>query len=651
MKFEYLFKPGKIGKVELKNRIIKRALSLSYGTRNGDVTPKVISHYKEVAKGGSGLCIVEVSYVAEKGAQGSPCQLALWDDEYIMGHAFIAEAIHAGGAKAACQLNHAGRQKRLFAKPPIVAPSRVGYEAALAVGGPVPQELTTEEVRQLPKDFAAAAARARIAGYDMIELHGANGYLLTQFVSPLTNKRTDMYGGSLRNRMRFPLEVVASVRAAIGPDMPLSYQVCAVEYDPGGIELPETLEFVKELEKAGVDVIHVNGGTHTSMHMSITTMYQPNGVHIPAAEAVKKLVKVPIIGHGGIPNPQYAEDILKAGKADFISFGRPLLADPQMPKKAEEGRLEDIRPCIRCMDGCLERWIGTRCTVNASVGWEDERTDEVYLKEAKLNTEPKKVAVIGGGPAGAEAARVATLRGHKVTLYEKRAIGGIIHEDAVPNFKQDLMPLANYLDNAVKKLGIKVVKKEATADIIETGKFDKVIVATGGRIIIPKVPGCDKPIVSDVFKVYQNKGKGVGERVVVVGDGMTGCEVGLYLTQMGKKVTITGFRGSMPEVAAEGGKALQKVLLGKLAELQVPIHIAMVLIEVTDNAAVFVDRMGRKFTFECDTVVMAAGVSPDRRLPDELKKRNIPFMEIGDVVAAKRIYEAIHAGHDAGRMV
>ncbi|MFC1962743.1 NADH oxidase, partial [Chloroflexota bacterium] len=301
MKFEYLFRPGKIGKLDLKNRIIKSPLSLSVATYMGDITPKIISHYREMAKGGAGLVIVEVTYITEKGSQGSPCAIALWNDEFIMGHAFLTETIHTWGAKAGLQLGHNGRQKRLMTKPPIVAPSRVPYEASLAAGGPIPQELTTEEVRQLSKDWAAAAKWAKIAGYDLIEIHGASGYLLTEFISRMTNKRTDMYGSSLKNRMRFPLEVVTAVRDAIGPDMPISYQVCAEEFVDGGIELEETIEFSKELEKAGVDIIHVSAGTHTTMHMNIPTMYQPHGLHVPAAEAIKKVVKIPIVGHGGIP--------------------------------------------------------------------------------------------------------------------------------------------------------------------------------------------------------------------------------------------------------------------------------------------------------------------------------------------------------------
>jgi 2,4-dienoyl-CoA reductase-like NADH-dependent reductase (Old Yellow Enzyme family)/thioredoxin reductase len=637
--------------MEVKNRIIKSPLSLSIATYNGDITPKIISHYREMAKGGAGLVIVEVTYITEKGSQGSPCAIALWNDEFIMGHAFLAEAIHTWDAKAALQLGHNGRQKRLLTKPPIVAPSRVPYEASLAAGGPIPQELTTEEVRQLSKDWAAAAKRAKIAGYDLIEIHGASGYLLTEFISRLTNKRTDMYGGSLKNRMRFPLEVVAAVREAIGPDMPISYQICAEEYEEGGIELEESVEFAKELEKAGADIIHVSGGTHTTMHMNIPTMYQPYGLHVPAAEAVKKVVKIPVVGHGGIPGPPYAEEVLKAGKADFISFARPLLADPAMPRKAQEGRLDEIRPCIRCLDGCIERWIGTRCSVNVAICWEDECTDEAYLREAHLNTNKRKIAVIGGGPAGMEAARVAALRGHKVTLYEKRELGGILIEDAVPDFKKDLMPLVEYLAIQMKKLGVKVVRQQATKETILGGGFDSVVVGTGANLIIPKVPGVDKPQVTDIFEVYRNKGKGVGEQVVIVGDGMTGCELGLYLAQMGKKVTITGFRGSMAEVAAEGGRALRMVLLDMLKKREIPIRFGLVLIEITDHNAVFVDRTARKHTFEADTVVLATGLIPETKLAEELEKGKIPVHRVGDCVKPLRIYDAMHSGHNAGRRV
>jgi 2,4-dienoyl-CoA reductase-like NADH-dependent reductase (Old Yellow Enzyme family)/thioredoxin reductase len=651
VKFEYLFRPGKIGCMEVKNRIIKSPLSLSFATRQGDVTQKIISHYREVARGGAGLVTVEVTYVTERGAQVSACHMGLYDDEFIMGHAFIAEAIHAHGARAAIQLGHAGRQKILLTKPPIVAPSRVPYEPSLVAGGPIPQELTTEEVRALTRDFASAARRARTAGYDMIELHGAAGYLITQFISRVTNKRTDMYGGSLRSRMRFPLETVTAVREAIGPDMPLSVQICATDYEEGGIGLEESIEFCKEMEKAGVDVIHVSGGTHATMTRVIPTMYQPYGLHVDAAEAVKKAVKVPVIGHGGIPNPMYAEEILRAGKADFISFGRPLLTDPYMPRKAQEGRVEDIRPCIRCLDGCLTRGIGTRCSVNPAQGMEDEYGDDVYRREALLGSIKRKVAVIGGGAAGMEAARVAALRGHSVTLYEKRALGGVFFEDNVPDFKRDLRAFMHYLIAQMGKLGVKVVKREATRGVIEKGGFDAIVVATGAHLITPPVPGVGKQLVADIFDVYHEKGKGVGEKVVVIGDGMNGCEVALYLAQLGRKVTVTGFRGSMVEVASEGGRFLRPVLLNLLKNLGVSIRIGLVLIEITDRSAVFVDRVARNHVFEADTVVLATGMSPERKLAEELERGAIPVYRAGDCVEPRRMYEAVHSGHIAGRRV
>ncbi len=644
--FERLFEPGIIGTLEVKNRLVKAPQNTQMGARDGSVTPRQIRYYKELALGGVGLVIVEYAYIDHDASKSAACQISVADNEYIPSLAWLAQTIQENGAKAALQIEHCGRQKFL-GTPPMKAPSRVPWEElTMILGAPIPEELTIEEIHGIVEAFGDAARRTKMAGFDMVEIHGAHGYLITEFLSPRTNKRTDWYGGSLENRMRFLLEVIHNARSKVGPDYPVGVRLSGSEYEPDGIMIEETIEVAKVLEKAGVNVIHASGGNHHTVVHQVTPMYLSLAHNVWAAEAIKKQVGIPVIASGSITSPELAAEILESGKADFIALGRPLWADPFFPNKAREGRPEDIAPCIRCNDGCIERGAGflyrsVQCTVNVALGKEDEF-------KITPTEKPKRVAVIGGGPAGMEAARVAALRGHDVTLYEKRKLGGRLNEASVPDFKADLRPLKKYLSTQVEKLKIRVVNEEATPENIKKEKYDAVILAAGGVPIVPDIPGKDSPMVVSAMDVL-NGSKKVGTNVAVIGGGLVGAETAWWLAQNGKKVTAVEM---LDEFAADvEPMSMRPILVGELERLEVKVYTGKRLEEVTAGEIIIVDRYGNRARFNVDNVVMAAGFAPNNQLVEEFKEICDEVYVVGDCKKPGLIFDAIHEAHVAARCI
>lgn len=644
--FNRLFQPGMIGKLELKNRIIKAPTETHLSTIDGSVTERLIRYYTEVARGGVSLIIVEYAFIDNKASKASACQLGLTDDGHISGLSLLAQAIQNNGAKAALQIAHCGRQKFL-GTPPIKAASSVPWEELyLQFGmGVVPENLAFGEIQQIGEAFGDAARRAQMAGFDMVEIHGGHGYLITNFLSPRTNKRTDWYGGSLENRMRFLLDIVNNVRAKVSSDFPLSVRLSGTEYEADGVMIEDTIEVAKALEKIGVDVIHVSGGNHHQTIYEVSPMGMPTGIHVWAAETIKKAVQIPVISSGSITTPELAEDILEKGQSDFISLGRPLWADPYWPQKAREGRPEDIRPCIRCNDGCVDRgsalFRAVSCTVNVALAHEDESTITPAVS-------CKKVAIIGGGPAGMEAAIVCKLRGHEVTLYEKRKLGGALVEASVPEFKSDLRRLISYFVTQMEKLKIKVIREEADVNKIKDGGFNAVIVAVGGTAVKPDVPGIDKPIVTNALEVLNGKSH-VGQRVLIVGGGISGVEVGLFLAEHAREVIFIEMRD---DFMIGVGTSDRIVYNDKLNKRNVTIYTGKRLETVLDNGAVVIDRYGNRQDIPVDSVVLAVGFAPQTFLVEELRSElNVEVYAVGDCIRPRKIFDAIHEGHLAARQL
>lgn len=642
--FPKLSEPGQIADMQLKNRIIKAPQHTGLANPDGSVTDRMLRYYKGVARGGVSMIIVEYAYVDDDAARAAPCQLGISRMDHIAGLSLLADTIKANGARAAIQISHAGRQKFLLSRP-IKAASTVPWEEIAALGCPPPDELTVEEIKQIVKSFGFAARRAKDAGFDIVEIHGCHGYLISNFLSPHTNKRTDRYGGSLKNRMRFILEVIAEVNRQTGPDYPVCVRVSGTDYEPDGTTIDETIKLCRRLEKMGVVTIHVSGGNHHQTIHEVSPMGMPLAPNVWAAAAIKNEVSIPVIASGSITTPALAEKILSEGKGDFISLGRPLWADPDWPQKALTGRPEEIRPCIRCNDGCLARGdqlarvIG--CSVNTAVCRED---DYALIKSAN----PRKIAVIGGGPAGMEAARVSTLRGYKVTLFEKRRLGGALLEGSVPDFKADLKLLINYFTNEMNRLKIKVVKKEATSQMILTGGYDTVILATGATPIIPPGDGIGSPVVVSALGVL-NGSKKAGKTVAIIGTGRVGIEVGLYLAEQGKRILFFEMLDSVMNGILSDEK---QVYEQRLKKCKVSFHPGIRLTGVAGNKIQLINRLGNKTTEKVDTVVLACGFEPNRTLKDSLSNQSgIKILEAGDCVKPRKIYDAIHEGHQAARLL
>ena len=434
MKFTNLMQAFRIKNIEIRNRIVMAPMLSRLGNPDGVVSQKLIDYYAERAKGGVGLIIVEYCYIDAKESKAFQEQMGVYDDQLIPGLGDLAEAIQEWGAKAILQLCHAGRggSVKFTGRQPIAPSSMLNYMREMA------REMTLEEIEFTITSFADAALRAKTAGFDGVELHGAHGYLLAQFLSPYTNHRTDIYG---RDKGLFAMQTLDRVRSKVGSDYLIGYRMSAEEFIEGGVTLAETKTFAKRLEGGGIDYIHVSAGMiETGMHF-VTPSYLPKGYLLHLAKGIKGEVNVPIIAVGAIHDPDLAEDALHKKKADLIAMGRALIADPELPNKIKSGGLEDIRICLRCNDGCssqLRMYRTLRCSVNSEVG--RERTMKIH--QAKKT---KHVCVIGGGPAGMEAARVLAFRGHRVTLIEKeRELGGLLRYAGVPKFKSELRGFLEY---------------------------------------------------------------------------------------------------------------------------------------------------------------------------------------------------------------
>lgn len=641
-RFTHLFTPGYIGNLWVKNRIVRTSMLTNWALASGEVTPNTINHYKELARGGSGMVNVEYSYIDNDAAKANDGQIGISTVAHQNGLRWLANAIKAEGARATMQIAHAGRQrfsatqpfKTAFRRPwpDIYKYGGVGQQGK---GGVIPNEMTVEEIQQVIEDFGSAAVRAQEVGFDGCELHAGHGYLLTNFLSPW-NRRNDWYGGHFVNRKRIVMQTFERMRQRVGPGFTLGVRLSWTDYDPiNPIPLEETIEVAKELESLGCDYIHVSGGIHEFGHKETVVMYYPMALQAEASAKIRKAVGIPVICSGSLGDPELAEKILKEGKGDFVGLGRPLLADPYFPKKAQEGCPEEIRPCIRCMEcndkGCM---IGyTTCAVNPVVGREGE------FSTIPVAAKKKKVAVVGGGPSGMEAARVAALKGHDVTLYEKKELGGLLLDASIPDSKADLRRLVKYYVTQMEKRGIKVVKEEATAAKIKKGNFNTVIVATGSQPITPKVPGVNKSIVAAGLDVL--RGAPTGKNVIVIGGGLVGSEIAAFLAEQGKNVTVIE---ATDQLATGLSGVMKNAFFEIISKLPIQMKINHMLTEITEKGIIATCGL-KQVEIKGDTVVIATGFSPEHKLWDDLcKVADMEVYAIGDCVKVQTSYEAIHDG-------
>lgn len=654
-KLTKLFEPGKIGRLSIRNRIAMAPMGIIGLTESdGSISQQGIDYYAERAKGGVGLIISGVCFPTLEIEFGpllklGTAQLFRADTpEVIPRLRQLAEAVHNYGAKMAIQLSAGfGRvmpRMLLAAGLENVAPSALLNVWDLRI---TTRELTFEEVERLVKSFGIAAEVVAEAGIDAIELHGHEGYMMDQFITSLWNKRTDKYGGDLDGRLRFVLEIVENIKNKAGKDFPVVFRYAINHYIEGGRDVEESLEIARRLERAGVDALHVDAGCYDDWYWPHPPNYQPPGCMVDLAEAVKRVVKIPVITVGRLGYPELAESVLREGKADFVALGRPLLADPQWPLKAKEGRLEDIRPCIGDHDGCLGRIGGEgtylSCSVNPACG--NER--ELGITPADR---PKSVLVVGGGVAGMEAARVAALRGHKVTLYEKGdRLGGHLIPGSVPDFKRDLALLRDYYTTQLAKLGVKIeMRKEVNPKLVEERKPEVVIIATGSTPIIPEVPGIEREIVVTAIDLLLSR-KQAGDRVVVAGGGLVGCETAVYLAQQGKRVTVVEV---LDRILTGVFEANRQHLLKLLAENYVSVLTNARLGRVTDEGAIVVNKRRRyEAELKADTVVLALGLKPERELAQALEGKVPELHVIGDSEEPRKIMDAVWSAFYKTRLI
>lgn len=625
----YLLKPIKINMMTIKNRMIMPAMGTAYGNLDNTVSDRTKKYIEARARGGVGLIILEYTAVLPEG-RAALTQLGIWDDSFQKGLNELVDIAHRYDAKIGIQLHHAGR-----GTTSKVCGSRPGAPSAVAgATGEVPKELTKDEIKEITVAFGKAAGRAKKAGFDLVEIHGAHGYLINQFMTPFANKRTDDYGVNIEGFMKFPLEVMQAVREEVGPDFPVLFRLSAEEYIDGGNTLKESLVIAKMLADAGVDGLNISSGLLESRKWIITPPSVEPGLNVPVSEAIKAIVNVPVIVVGKIHTPELAEDIIKTCKADMVALGRALLADPEFPNKVAAGRWNDINNCVHCLQGCSERPIA--CIVNPELGHEGDCSLEPISKV-------RNIMVIGGGPAGLEAARVASERGHNVNLYEKeKELGGQVTVAHVPPDKSELKSIIDYRSQKIKNSGVKVVmNKEVTVDDIKIIKPDVVIIATGGLPVKPNIQGLERNHVVFAWDVL-NGSVSVGENALVIGGGAVGAETADYLALQGKNVTIIEM---LEEIASDMPFVTRMELLERLKK-SVTIMTSTKLCRI-DQDEIIIERSGQEEKLNLiDTVVLAIGTRPINVLAEKIseEKLKIQVYTIGDAVKPRKIQQALAEG-------
>lgn len=630
--FQYLFTPGRIGTMEIKNRIIMPAMGTGMHGPEGEVTQQAIEYYATRARGGTGMVTVEIAAIhpTTKGMS-----LSLYDDKFIPGMMKLADAIRANGARACIQLWHAGRQiNSSQTGMEIVAPSPI----PCPVCRETPRELSVPEIKELVESFGDAALRAKRAGFDCVEIHGAHGYLVAQFMSPYSNKRNDEYGDTFYNRARFALEIIDNIKQKCGKDYPVIYRMSGEEYVEGGLTIEMSKQIAPMLVSRGVDCLHVSVGNYETLHWVVPPMDKDRGFNVWAAAAVKETVDVPVIAVDRINNPELAEEILAKGKADFVAIGRGLLTDPEFANKAREGKAHEIKKCIACNQGCVDRLLvegkHATCILNPACGREREF-------ELKPTAVPKKIMVVGGGPGGMEAAYTAARRGHRVTLYESdERLGGYFLLASYPPKKDEIKGYCEYMEKMLPKAGVHVrLNTRVTPEMVAGENPDAVVVATGSMPVIPRIPGVQRPGVVTAEEVLRQK-VGMGHNVAVIGGGATGLETADFLAERDRRVIVLEMD---EEVGKDEGPARKAFLMQRLSRYGVDIFTNTTVEEISEKGVVVSGPDGRK-EIEVDTVVLAVGATPVDELSDRLRDMGFPVFVIGDAKEPRRATEAIYEG-------
>ncbi len=631
---QHLLAPIKIRNLELANRCVMPPMGSGLGNSGGEVSDANLAYIKRQAQTGQGLIVTEIMGVHATGTVG----LAIYDDRFLPGLKKMADIIHDAGGKVACQLHHAGQESpRQLQNGTAIGPSGI---PSRVYGAPA-KEMTKEEIEMIVASFGKAAIRAREAGFDAVEIHGAHGYLLTQFLSGLTNQRTDQYGGDFKNRARFLIEVTEEVRKSVGDDFPILFRISAEEFIKNGYTIEDVQTILPDLVEAGVDAFHASIGTHGSpgSPTQAPAEYEP-GWNVERAKKFKDVVDVPIIAVGRFSDPTLADEVIAKGDADMVAFGRQQLADPDFLNKAREGRIEDIRKCLSCNQGCIERLMmdanaSVRCAINPETGQE-------LIYPAEPAEVSRTVWVIGSGPGGLTAAYEAARLGHQVTLFEKEErTGGQINYASLAPFKEDYGAWISWLTAQIEKKGVEIrTGTTVTEEMLEEGEPEAVILATGGEMIVPPISGLDEPIVCDALQVLSGK-VAAGKNVLVIGGGLIGMETADYLAAQGSKITVIEMLQKSPVLKFTAhGYQLHKRL--RQAECRFLFNTEVESIQGDTVSTICDGKKGSISSF--DQIVVAVGMKPRDELKKALQERGNRHYIVGDVRQVRRIIEATEEG-------
>ncbi len=644
---EHLLHPGRIGKMETSNRLIMPPMGTALGNEDSTVSEANLAYMRRRAQSGAGLIITEITEVHPLGSASPRC-LGVWDDRFIPGLSRLADVVHAQGAKVAMQLHHCGRES-LFQtrRRTAVAPSAVPSYIFGVLG--TPREMTLDDIQETIAAFGAAARRAKTAGFDGVEVHGAHGYLLMQFLSAHSNRRADVYGGDFRGRARFMIDCIREVRGSVGEDFPVSVRVSGEEGIKNGYSIEDMQRLVPELVSAGADLINVSFGTHGNAQLftdapnpSAPAEY-PSGFKASLARKVKEVASVPVAAVGRFTDPYAMNDAIARGDADFVAVARQHLADPDFLKNALEGHPEDTCECLACNQGCIERLTLERQTIRCAINPE---TGQELLYPRGPAKASRNVWVIGGGPAGLTAAFEAARLGHRVTLFEKeKETGGQITFAEKAPHKEVYGKWVRTLTSKCRKQGVEIqTGTEVSAAMIDAGKPDAVILAAGAEKADCQAEGISISIVCDAWQILNGEVK-PKDQVVIVGGGLVGMETADFLCQRGvKDVTLVEMLKNPPvQPISTHGTMLHRRLAAAGARLMFNTRLNRI-----EEGAVIVSSDGNETKLEpVNQVIVAVGVTPRQELREILSEKNICHFVVGDAREPRRIIEATTEGAKA----
>ena len=647
--YPHIFQPLKVGNVTFKNRIFS-APSMGHMMQNNAPTypePAMIRNYLEKAKGGIAQVECGGQQVNFPGKNPIHSCFDIEDPTGWRNFIHFTDVIHSYDCKASYELIHFGGEGEYTEE----AKKGIIYGCSDFIresDGLHFHEMPEEEMEKLANRYADLAQCIKFCGFDTLLIHGGHGTLLQEFLSPRSNHRTDKYGGSIENRARFPMMVLDRIRERVGRDLLIEYRISGSECVPGGFEIDECIEFFKLIQDK-IDIAHISAGVVREPRLRAITHpsgFLAPGCNIYLAEAVKNCpdIHIPVLGLGAFQDPKDIDDALAAGKADIIGIARGLIADPQTIRKAKQCKAEDIVPCIKCFR-CLDEFKNTHqyvCSVNPTAG----REDFVDMMIPKT-WEKQNVAIIGGGPAGMVAAMEASKRGHKVTLFEKEsALGGQLKDAAFMAFKYDLLKYENYLiDHCMKDENIEVkLNTEATPEMISAMGFDTVLAATGAVPIVPKsIPGIDGKNVMTVGDAFFS-GRPIGDKIVVIGGGQAGCEVGVHFGSMGKDVTILEMKKTL---CPDAMRTYREELQGQVGDHCKTAITGGTCTSITENGVYYKDAEGNEQFIEGDTVILAMGMRPANDVAESFRMCALNFRAFGDCVKVSNVQKAVRAGFDA----